>query len=66
MDKSLEDKVAKDLLERLSDTENYPQEALSPYEEFRVGGKIYYFTPGGFLYRKDPGAQEVGGFSVAI
>ena len=62
MDKSLEDKVAKDLLERLSDLENHPQEALSPYEEFRVGGKIYYFTPGGFLYRKDPGAQEVGGF----
>ncbi len=21
-----------------------------------------YFTPGGFLYRKDPGAEEVGGF----
>ena len=65
MDKSLEDKVAKDLLERLSDTENYPQEALSPYEEFRVGGKIYYFTPGGFLYRKDPGSEEAGASSAA-
>jgi hypothetical protein len=27
-----------------------------------VHGKIYYFTPGGFLYRKDPGTEEVGGF----
>jgi hypothetical protein len=27
-----------------------------------VDGKTYYFTPGGFLYRKDLGAEEVGGF----
>ena len=25
-------------------------------------GETYYFTPGGFLYRKDPGSEEVGGF----
>jgi len=50
------------ILERLNDTENYPNESLAAYEEFPVGGKIYYFTPGGFLYRKDPGTEEVGGF----
>jgi hypothetical protein len=50
------------ILERLSDTENYPDESLAAYEEFPAGGKTYYFTPGGFLYRKDPGTEEVGGF----
>ena len=50
------------ILERLSDVENYPEEALAPYEEFGVGANTYYFTPGGFLYRKDPGTEEVGGF----
>ena len=50
------------LLARLSDMENYPDETLAPYEEFSLGGKVYYFTPGGFLYRKDPGAEDVGGF----
>ena len=25
----------------------------------------YYFTPGGFLYRKDPGPEEAGAFSAA-
>ena len=50
------------ILERLNDTENYPNESLAACEEFPVGGKIYYFTPGGFLYRKDPGTEEVGGF----
>ncbi len=57
-----EDHTAQNILERLSDLENYPEEALAPYEEFSVGGKTYYFTPGGFLYRKDPGSEEVGGF----
>ena len=50
------------LLARLSDMENYPDETLAPYEEFSLGGKIYYFTPGGFLYRKDPGTEVLGGF----
>ena len=50
------------LLARLSDMKNYPDEALAPYEEFSLGGKIYYFTPGGFLYRKDPGTEVLGGF----
>jgi hypothetical protein len=50
------------LLARLSDVKNYPDETLAPYEEFSLGGKIYYFTPGGFLYRKDPGTEVVGGY----
>ncbi len=50
------------LLDRLSDMKNYPDETLAPYEEFSLGGKVYYFTPGGFLYRKDPGTEVVGGY----
>jgi hypothetical protein len=46
----------------LSDTKNCPDEHLAPYQEFVSGGKTYYFTPGGFLYRKDPGTEEVVGF----
>ena len=57
-----DDPTAQALLNRLGDPEHYPEEALSPYQEFKVGGKIYYFTPGGFLYRKDAWAEEVGGF----
>ncbi len=58
----MQDATAAGILERLSDLENYPDEALTPYEEFKVGDDIYYFTPCGFLYRKDPGTEEVGGF----
>ena len=58
----MHDAAAVRILERLSDVENYPEEALAPYQEFGVGAHIYYFTPGGFLYRKDPGTEEVGGF----
>ncbi len=58
-----EDPTAENLLERLSDLENNPEESLVPYEEFEMGGQTYYFTPGGFLYRKEPWAQEeVSGF----
>ena len=58
----LRDITAEDLLTRLSDLHNYPNDALAPYEEYKLDEKMYYFTPGGFLYRKDPGAEEVGGF----
>ena len=58
----MRDATAEKILDRLSDLEDYPDEHLAPYEEFRVGSNTYYFTPGGFLYRKDPGAEEVGGF----
>ena len=27
-----------------------------------MDGKLYYFTPGGFLYRRELGTEEVGGF----
>ena len=56
------DTTAKNILGYLSDTKRYPDESLAPYEEFSANGRIYYFTPGGFLYRKDPGTEEVGGF----
>jgi len=57
-----QDHAAASVLERLGDLENNPKEHLAPYEEFRLGANTYYFTPGGFLYRKDPGSEEVGGF----
>jgi hypothetical protein len=57
-----QDHAANGVLERLGDLENYPETHLAPYEEFDVGTNTYYFTPGGFLYRKDPGSEEVGGF----
>ncbi len=56
------DTTAEHILDRLSDLESYPKETLVPYEEFKIEGKTYYFTPGGFLYRKDPGSEEIGGF----
>ena len=58
----LRDITAEDLLKRLSDLENYPHDPLAPYEEFKLDGKTYYFTPGGFLYRKDPATGALGGF----
>jgi hypothetical protein len=59
----LQDTTAEKLLERLSDLENHPdEEGVVPYREFTVDGKLYYFTPGGFLYRKDPGSEALGGF----
>lgn len=57
--------TAEGILKRLSDSKNYPEEALAPYEEFKVGANIYYFTPGGFLYRKNEETEEVGGFFCA-
>ena len=61
-----QDYTAQRILERLSELKHGPEEqedeALTPYEEFEVDDKRYYFTPGGFLYRREPGAEEVGGF----
>ena len=57
-----QDITAKNLLKRLSDLTNYPDEEIVPYQEFDVEGKLYYFTPGGFLYRREVGTEEVGGF----
>jgi hypothetical protein len=44
----LRDITAEDLLKHLSDLENYPHDALAPYEEYKLDEKTYYFTPGGF------------------
>jgi len=55
--------TTENILEYLGDLKNYPDEALAPYEEFRVVGKTYYFTPSGSLYRKeDPGTEEASTF----
>jgi hypothetical protein len=56
-----QDRVAERVLDRLKDKENYPEEHLVPYKEFNIGGRIYYFTPGGLLHRKDP-SRKGGGF----
>ena len=59
-----DDRTVQTILERLSDLDNPPEEEeeVVPYREFNVDGKLYYFTPGGFLYRRDPGTEVVGGF----
>jgi len=54
------------ILDYLGELKNYPDEALGLYEEFQVGGKTYYFTPGGSLYRKVPGTEEGGGFFFCV
>jgi len=56
------DTTAERILARLSDIENNPYESIRPYLEFNVDGRLYYFTPGGFLYRRDSGTEEVGGY----
>ena len=56
------DTTAEGILARLGDPKNHPEEALTPYEEFSVGANVYYFTPGGFLYRKHPETEEGEGF----
>jgi hypothetical protein len=53
---------AENILERFSDVVQHPDEGLSPYREFSMDDKTYYFTPGGFLYRKDPDTEALGGF----
>jgi hypothetical protein len=58
----LRDITAEDLLKRLSDLQNYPNAALAPYEEYKLDEKTYYFTPGGFLYRKDRATGALGGY----
>ena len=58
----LQEKTAEGILGNFSNLKNNRDEALAPYEEFTLSGKSYYFTPGGFLYRKDPGSEDVGGF----
>jgi hypothetical protein len=57
-----QDITAENILQRLSDLTNHPDEIIVPYREFKVEGKLYYFAPGGFLYRREPGTEEVGGF----
>ncbi len=57
-----QDITAENILQRLSDLTNHPHEEIVPYREFNVDGKLYYFTPGGFLYRKDLATGALGGF----
>ena len=59
---ALRDATAEAILARFSDAKNRPEETLALYEEFSEGRRTYYFTPGEFLYRKDSGTEEIGGF----
>ena len=59
-----EDRAAQAIVERLSDLSNYTddEDEVVPYREFEADDKTYYFTPGGFLYRRDSGTEEARGF----
>lgn len=48
------------IIEHLRDLTSYPNQELPPYEEFSVGNRTYYFSPGGSLYQRDPETKEVG------
>jgi hypothetical protein len=52
--------TAENILQRPSELTNHPHEEIVPYREFNVDGKLYYFTPGGFLYRKDLATEAWG------
>jgi hypothetical protein len=56
------DITAERILDHLNEVEHYSDEAVAPYWTFSMDGHIYYLTSGGFLYRKDPGTEGVGGF----
>ena len=62
-----EDRTAQAILERLSDLSNHTDddEEIVPYREFEADEKTYYFTPGGFLYRKELGSEKWGDYSAA-
>ena len=64
LQEEVEDRTAQAILERLSDLDNHTDddEEVIPYREFEADEKTYYFTPGGFLYRRDPGTEVVGGY----
>ena len=56
----MQDPIAEEILTRFSDLENNPDETIAPYLEFNVGGKLYHFTPGGFLYRREHPSMAEG------
>jgi len=58
----LPDNTAEAHLDLLIDLENHMGKILGPYEEFTLCGKTYYFSPGGFLYRREPGSEEAEGY----
>jgi hypothetical protein len=58
----MQDATVERILARFNDLENNPDETIAPYLEFSVDGKLYYFTPGGFLYRRESGTEAVEGF----
>ena len=57
----VQDRIAEDFSEHVTDLEDYPYELLAPYEEFTLNARSYYLTPGGLLYCKDPDTERVGG-----
>lgn len=48
-------------LNRFCNLDGCPHERVAPWREILIEEELYYFTPGGFLYRKDMGVREVGG-----
>jgi hypothetical protein len=56
-------RTAEDHLNLFIDLQNSLGKVLAPYEEFMLGGKTYYFSLGGFVYRnEDSGSEEERGY----
>ena len=62
----LRDITAEDLLKRLSDLQNYPHDALAPYEEYKLDEKTYYFTPGGSERERSLRPTQVGVWALLV
>jgi hypothetical protein len=57
------DITAEDVFEHLYEIKHYSGEvSVAPYWKFSMSGDTYYLTCSGFLYRKEPGTEGLGGF----
>jgi hypothetical protein len=69
LEAKLDDITAEEILEHLKDLDYYLEpcsdgsdEGIVPYYEFSMRNDTYYLTSGGYLFRKCPEKEGVGGF----
>ena len=56
----LRDITAEELLKHFSDLENHPDDALAPYEEYKIDEKTYYFYPRRVSLPQGPAKRSLG------